>query len=102
MHGQGKHFSGRARIDGSIAGISPLVALNAGDDGIIVSTEGGRGVQARFRSLGLVEGQRVRKLSSIGLGGPVIVLVDRAQVAIGRGMAHHILVRKTDEYPNSH
>lgn len=100
MHGRRKHLSGRTRIDRGRAGITPLVALNAGDGGIIVSTAGGRGIRARFRGLGLVEGQRIRKLSSIGLGGPVIILVNRAQVAIGRGMANHILVRKIDENPN--
>jgi ferrous iron transport protein A len=35
----------------------------------------------------------IRKLSDLALGGPVVVLVNRAQVAIGRGMARRILLR---------
>ncbi len=66
--------------------------LGPQEQGTIIALRGGRGLQARLRSLGLAEGQVVRKLSALGWGGPVIVLVNRAQVAIGRGMARHIVV----------
>ncbi len=58
-----------------------------------MAIQGGRGMQTRLRRLGLSEGQVVRKLSALAWGGPVVVLVNRAQVAIGRGMARRILVR---------
>ena len=35
----------------------------------------------------------MRKLSRIGWGGPIVLLVNRAQVAVGRGMARKIQVR---------
>ena len=54
--------------------------------------QGGRGVRQRLLSLGLQEGQRLRKLSALALGGPVIVMVNRAQVAIGRGIARRIVM----------
>jgi len=74
-----------------------LTDLRTGEDGVITAMRGGRSMQQRLHKLGLVEGQTVRKLSSLALGGPVVVLVNRAQVAIGRGMASRIMVRKVDE-----
>jgi len=44
--------------------------------------------------MGLVEGRVVRKLSALAWGGPVVVMVKRTQIAIGRGMARRILVRQ--------
>lgn len=69
-----------------------LSDLGPQEQGTIIALHGGRGLQARLRALGLVEGQVVRKLSALGWGGPVIVLINRAQIAIGRGMARHIVV----------
>ena len=70
-----------------------LTDLPKGAEGLIIGIQGGRGMQMRLRRLGLNEGQVVRKLSALAWGGPVVVLVNRAQVAIGRGMARRILVR---------
>ena len=73
----------------------PLTDLKSGESAIIVAVEGGRGMQARLRKLGLTEGRAIRKVSALALGGPVVVSVNRAQVAIGRGLARRILVRRT-------
>ena len=70
-----------------------LADLNPGETGTIISLYGGRGMQGRLRRLGLIEGQVIQKLSTLAWGGPVVVLVHRAQIAIGRGMARRILVR---------
>ncbi len=70
-----------------------LTELKPGEKATVVSIHGGRGIQVRLRSLGLVEGQMLRKLSALAWGGPVVVEVKRTQVAIGRGMAARILVR---------
>ncbi|MBN2050020.1 MAG: ferrous iron transport protein A [Spirochaetales bacterium] len=70
-----------------------LTELSPGEEAIVEHLQGGQGIQHRLRTLGIVEGQRVRKLSSLAAGGPVIILVNRAQVAIGRGMARKILVQ---------
>ncbi len=69
-----------------------LSDLGPQEQGTIIALHGGRGFQARLRALGLAEGRVVRKLSALGWGGPVIVLINRAQVAIGRGMARRIVV----------
>ena len=73
-----------------------LSDLGPQEQGKIIALRGGRGLQARLRALGLAEGQVVRKLSALGWGGPVIVVVNRAQIAIGRGMAHRIVVITED------
>jgi ferrous iron transport protein A len=70
-----------------------LTELKPGEQGTVAAVHGGRGLQARLRSLGLIEGQTVRKLSAMAWGGPVVVEIRRTQVAIGRGMAARILVR---------
>ena len=71
-----------------------LTDLAKGEEGIIVAIQGGRGLHQRLGRLGLDEGKVIRKLSELALGGPVIVSVNRAQVAIGRGMARKIQVRR--------
>jgi ferrous iron transport protein A len=70
-----------------------LTEMAPGARGVIAGLRGGPGFRARLRALGLVEGQSLQKLSRVGLGGPVVVLVNRAQVAVGRGMAGRIVVR---------
>jgi ferrous iron transport protein A len=70
-----------------------LTELAMGEEGIITVLQGGWGAQERLRRMGLQEGQRVRKVSALAWGGPVVVLVNRAQIAIGRGIARRIMVR---------
>ena len=71
----------------------PLADLNPGESAEIVSLNGSENFQSRLRAMGLAEGQTVRKLSRIHWGGPIVLLVNRAQVAVGRGMARKITVR---------
>ena len=71
-----------------------LTELKLGEEATIAAVRGGRGMQVRLRNMGLVEGQVVRKLSALAWGGPVVVMVKRTQIAIGRGMARRILVRQ--------
>ena len=70
-----------------------LIELAQGQEAIIVSIQGGHGLQTRLRDLGLVEGQKIRKVSALAWGGPVVVEVKRTQIAVGRGMARRIVVR---------
>jgi ferrous iron transport protein A len=68
--------------------------LATGKDARVVTLEGERDFVRRLNALGIHEGIRLRKLTDIGLGGPIVALVDRAQVAIGRNMAKQILVEE--------
>jgi ferrous iron transport protein A len=70
-----------------------LTELRPGEQATVAAIQGGWGLQARLRNLGLVEGQTIRKVSALAWGGPVVVEIERTQVAIGRGMASRILVR---------
>jgi ferrous iron transport protein A len=59
----------------------------------IVAIDGGWIMQARLKELGLVVGQTIKKNSQLGLRGPIIALVNGAQVAVGAGMASRIAVK---------
>lgn len=66
--------------------------MRAGQSGKVANIEGGRGLVSRLNALGIRPGKRITKVSSVFMRGPVTVLVDRAQVAIGYGMAGKIIV----------
>ena len=70
----------------------PLSQMRAGQDGIVVQIEGGRGLINRLSALGIRPGQRVAKVSSMFMRGPITVQVGNAQLAIGFGMAKRIIV----------
>lgn len=70
-----------------------LAELATGQTAVIISLGSGRGVRHRLRSLGIMEGQLIRKISRIGRFGPVVLLVNRAQIAVGYGMARNIFVK---------
>ena len=69
-----------------------LTQLRRGESGIVVQVRGGRGVINRLDALGIRPGKRLTKVSSAFMRGPVTIQVDRAQVAIGYGMANRIMV----------
>ncbi len=75
------------------AGTISLADAPAGRDLEIVSLLRGHGMQFRLRNLGLSEGRTIRKVSSVAWGGPVVVAIQRSQIAVGRGMARNVLVR---------
>lgn len=75
----------------------PLAELKPGEIAEIIALNGEDEFQSRLRAMGLAEGQTVRKLSRIRWGGPIVLLVNRAQVAVGRGMAKRITVRVKDK-----
>jgi len=60
--------------------------------GIVVQIQGGHGLINRLNALGIRPGQRITKVSSTFMRGPVTVKVGNAQVAIGFGMANKIIV----------
>lgn len=69
-----------------------LVRMQSGQSGIIVRIEGGIGMVNRLAALGIRPGKRVTKVSSMLMRGPVTIVVDRTQVAIGFGMANRVIV----------
>ena len=72
-----------------------LAQMQVGQNGIVVDIEGGHGMVNRLNTLGIVPGKKITKISSMFMRGPVTVEIDRARVALGFGMARHIIVRLT-------
>ncbi len=69
-----------------------LVLMKEGEEGIIHAVSGGAGLIGRLASLGLASGVRVRIVRNIG--GPLIVTTNGTRIAIGRGQAQKIRVRR--------
>jgi ferrous iron transport protein A len=67
--------------------------MQTGQSGRVVEIQGGFGVIDRLNALGIIPGKRVTKISSMLARGPVAIKVDRAQLAIGYGMANKIIVQ---------
>ncbi|UCH07923.1 MAG: ferrous iron transport protein A [Deltaproteobacteria bacterium] len=72
--------------------IITLTQMQTGQSGRVVEIQGGFGVVDRLNALGIVPGKRITKISSMLARGPVAIQVDRAQLAIGYGMANKIIV----------
>ncbi len=70
-----------------------LTELAQNEEARIERVTGGSGLKERLKALGLREGQTVKRIARVAMGGPVIVLVERTQIAVGRSMAHKIIVR---------
>ena len=66
--------------------------MQAGQSGKVVEIQGGYGMVNRLSALGIRPGKRITKISAMLLRGPVTIEVDRAQVAVGFGMASRIIV----------
>jgi len=69
-----------------------LGLMPTGHTGIVVQIHGGYGMVSRLGAMGIRPGKRVTKISAMFMRGPVTVQVDRAQLAIGYGMASRIIV----------
>ena len=69
-----------------------LTRMQTGQSGRVDEIQGGFGVVDRLNALGIIPGKRITKISSVLARGPVAIQVDRAQLAIGYGMAKKIIV----------
>ncbi len=69
-----------------------LVDLEINQTGTVVKVGGGAGLMHRLEILGIREGKKITKLSSMIMRGPIVVKVNGCQVAVGRGMAKRIMV----------
>lgn len=55
---------------------------------------GGVGMRTRLAGMGVVPGARLRVLGNDG--GPLLILCGETRLALGRGMAHRVLVVEED------
>jgi len=70
----------------------PLLSMKRGDRGRIAQIIGGAGFQSNLRARGIREGKMIIVQQIQPWGGPVLINVEGEQVALGRGMAHNIIV----------
>ena len=70
-----------------------LSAMRPGERGIVVDLAGGRGLLGRMTSLGFTPGAEVTVMQNYG-HGPLIAQVRGARIALGRGEAGRIRVRR--------
>lgn len=75
--------------------IKPLIYLRPGEKGRIVDILGGRGLRRKLYEMGLVPYSTVELLVS-HLPGPLLIRINGSRIAIGRGVAAKILVRKVE------
>ncbi len=71
----------------------PLSMLGPGERGVVVDMRGGRGIRGRLSAMGLVPGVQVSVVNNGGNAGPLIVAIMDTRLALGRRMAHRILVQ---------
>ena len=71
--------------------LAPLSNLSSGEEAIVEEFLGGRGLCTRLYAMGITPGVKIRVLS---IAGPILLEVRGSKLALGRGMASKILVRK--------
>jgi ferrous iron transport protein A len=71
--------------------MTDLSRVDQGKQVTLVRISGGRGIRSKLYSMGLVPGSDFTVLSQ-GRGGPVMLRVKDARLAIGQGMARKIFV----------
>ncbi len=76
--------------DGKAPITMPLSAVPEGRRVRLSSIAGGHGLVARLGAMGLVPGVEIVVLRNVG--GPSLLAVKGSRIAVGRGMAHKILV----------
>jgi ferrous iron transport protein A len=67
--------------------------MERGQRGTVLQLKGGRRLVSRLNALGILPGKKITKVSAMLMRGPVTIEVDRAQIAIGFGMARKIIVK---------
>ncbi len=87
-----------------VANTVALTELQAGERGWVAELAGGTAFQHRLAAMGLTLGREVSILQAPGRGGPRLVAVGRARLALGHGMAEKVIVRRlqtNSEVPES-
>ena len=97
MHGFMHRFGRRFRRGFQLQGKQgSLAQMQTGQSGVVVEIQGGHGLISRLSALGVRPGQRVTKIGSMFMRGPVTIRIGNAQLALGFGMANRITVKCGD------
>jgi Fe2+ transport system protein FeoA len=71
--------------------LMPLSMASPGQEVRLVGVRGGWGIRRRLADMGLTPGEKVWVVQS-GPSGPLLIAVRDSRLALGRGMAHKIMV----------
>lgn len=71
-----------------------LIQLEKGKTGTVIELKGGQSFIQKMDSIGIRPGVKIKKISEINAGGPVVIEIGNTKVAIGKGMAAKILVKE--------
>ena len=70
-----------------------VTQMKPGQSGVIADITGGHHLLERVSALGIRPGKKIKKISSSFMRGPQTIEVGHSRVALGFGMAKHILVK---------
>ena len=71
--------------------------MATGQSGRVSTLTGGIGLTRKLESMGLRPGKKLKKVSSQVMRGPITVMVDGRQLAMGRGIAAKVEVEIEQE-----
>jgi ferrous iron transport protein A len=75
--------------------------MQPGQTGVVASVHGGLDVTQRLDAMGIRPGVNLLKVAGQLFGGPVVVQVGNARMAVGFGLAKKILVRTESQEEKS-
>ena len=70
-----------------------LSQMHEGETGIVVDIHGGPGARQKLMGMGITPGTRITVIKS-GRPGPYIIAIGNMRLALGRGIAEKILIRR--------
>ena len=79
----------------------PLAMVCPGEDVQLIAIRGGQRMRKRLADLGLNVGMTVRVMQH-NHHGPLILAVKDSRLAVGRGMAHKIMVQPCSSQREAH
>ncbi len=88
-HRRKSAHNGNGAVNGN--GKLPLTMVSPGERVTLVEIMSGRGVRHRLTELGLIPGVELKVVQDEG--GPLLLAVHDSRLALGRGMAHKIMVQ---------
>ena len=69
-----------------------LLQISPGFTVRVISFEGGKNLQSKLKQYGIYPGDCLRLLRKAPLGGPLLVVCNDREIALGRGVADKIIV----------
>jgi len=84
-------------LEGRVEESVTLAGLSQGEKGVVVFALGGHGIVRRLAEMGLTPGTDVTVLRSAPFHGPIEISVRGVSLALGRGVASKIFVKRAGE-----